>query len=75
MNINESVLPLLDKLKKQVYEKCRSRGLEYKIELSFGCSEYSVGCVSGISEIIQRADLDMYMEKQNKAKEFSVSGA
>ena len=47
MNINESVLPMLDELKNQVYKKCRSRGLEYRIELSFGCSEYSVGCVSG----------------------------
>ncbi len=75
MNINESVLPLLDGIKDQVYKKCRSRGLEYRIELSFGCSEYSVGCVSGIPEIIQRADLDMYLDKQNKAKEFSVSGA
>ena len=74
MNINESILPLLDELKSRVYKKCRSRGLKYKIELSFGCSEYTEGCISGISEIIQRADTDMYMDKQNKTKELSLSG-
>ena len=74
MNINESVLPLLDEIKSQVYKRCESRGLRYKIELSFGCSEYTDGCISGIHEIIQRADIDMYMDKQNKTKELSLSG-